>query len=197
MENFVLPIPAALFAFILKYRYGALLLILTFEGALITIIGGALASPDFGVFTLWPLYGVVLLGDFLGDTFMYTVGRFAGKALLRRLGMWRKAKESYETTLNNYFKKSGVSTLVVGKISYGLGWITMLSAGSARMPFPKFLFYCTLVNIIKSTVLIALGYAYGRAYPYLTSYLGKAGALWSTGILILFFLYLFHFRKKN
>ncbi|MEI6479079.1 MAG: VTT domain-containing protein [bacterium] len=190
---------SSIFYLILKYRYLILFPILVIEGPIATLISGFLSTPDLHIFNIFFLYFFVIFADICGDNMYYWIGRLTGKKVLEKFKIWRKKEIDYELALKDYFDKKGGVTIVLGKISHGLGWPSMVAAGGAKMSYPRFNLYCTLTSIFKSAVLLLIGYYYGKAYMSMVEYIGGLGALISTFlifIIILFFFKKYSFLKK-
>ena len=69
---------------IILYRYVLIFPLAFFEGPMITIIAGFLLS--LGYFNFWLLYCIIILSDIAGDITLYAVGRYWGKAFIRKFG---------------------------------------------------------------------------------------------------------------
>lgn len=189
-----LPLPAYILALIIKYKYLILFPILVFEGPITTIILGALSTPEINLFSIFPLYLFVLASDICGDAMYYGIGKYAGKKLISKFKNWRRMPVNYEIELKDYFNKYGGRTIVLAKISHGLGWPVMVAMGSAEIPFKKFITYCSLTSIFKTAILISIGYFYFEDYSYIVYYLGSAASAFT---VILFLIVVFYLINKT
>ncbi len=185
---------------IIKYKYLVLFPILVVEGPIATLISGFLASPNIHIFNIYFLYFFVIFSDICGDNMYYWIGRLTGNKIIEKFKIWRKKETDYEYALKEYFNNNGRLTIILGKISHGFGWPSMVAAGAARMSYYKFNFYCFITSIFKSAVLLFIGYYYGKAYISMTKYLGEFGALTSTILIIGIVVFIFRkyaFFKKD
>lgn len=178
---------------ILKYKYIVLFPILVAEGPIITIFVGALATPEINAFALIPLFFFVVFSDLCGDTFYYLLGRFAGEKVLKKFS--EKKHIDYNKKISNYFDKYGGRTLVISKVSHGLGWPVMVFAGSIRMNYLRFMTACTLTSFIKSTVLIGIGYVYSDNYKTLIEIFGSVSSVITVTALSVLLLYISIYYK--
>ena len=178
-------------ALLIQYKYAILFPALIVEGPIITVLAAFLASPGGGsILHIVPVFWIVVAADIIGDAFYYSLGRWGRR--------WRKMVGISEEKLNKverYFENHGPKTLAVAKISHGLGWITMVGAGSARMPFGKFMAVSSLISIPKSLLLLALGYYYGKSYEALGQYMNSTALMITSVLLFAFIVYIFKLRK--
>ena len=148
------------------------------EGPIATVIAAYLAS--LGYFNILAVYLVVVLSDLVGDTICYLLGRFGHDAILTRWGSRVGVNEKRMATLEEHFRLRGGRTLLIGKLTHSAGFVILLAAGAARMPFSRFIWYNFLGTIPKSLFFLTIGYTLGYAYNTIDSYIFSA----SIGILI-------------
>ena len=147
MPTFFSYIPAYILSAIMHYKYFILFPILVIEGPIATIVSGALASPIFNEFNIISLYFFVVFSDIFGDTLYYSIGRYAGDRIIEKFKKWRGIKGNQEMRIKDFFKQYGGISIALGKITHGIGWPIMMAAGNARIPYRKFITYCSLVSI--------------------------------------------------
>ncbi|MDD5318739.1 MAG: VTT domain-containing protein [Candidatus Pacebacteria bacterium] len=182
---------------LLEYKYFILFPILVIEGPIATVLSGILASPDFGVFNLYFLYPFVIFSDLVGDTLYYCIGRYAGERAIKKFTAWRGVKTDYEQNLKNYFKKYGGVSLIISKVSHGLGWPMMVAAGSAEYSYRKFLGYIIPTSILKSAVLIGIGYFYEEDASRIVAYVGTTATVITAVVIVLAVIIYFIQKKKS
>lgn len=179
-----------------QYKYIILFPGILFEGPILTMVGGFLASPVGGkVMNVGSVYVVAVLADLTGDVLYYSIGRFGGSRFVEKYRIFLGLTQERLDKLRHYFEKHGTKTIVLGKISHGLGWPAMVAAGSANMPFGKFMFFNTVVSLLKTVVLVALGYYYGKSMETLFKYVGWAGV--AVTIFVLGIAVYFLYAKKK
>jgi membrane protein DedA with SNARE-associated domain len=181
-----------------QYKYWILLPFMIFEGPIATVVGGFLAS--IGVLDFFLVYLLSVLGDMIGDSVWFFVGRSSrGKFLSRILRFLGIGHERFEK-LEAHFKKNAMKTLFLGKLIYGFETVSLVAAGAAKMPFLKFTFYTMLPTIPKSLLFVLVGYYFGSAYDQISKYLDNVGLAVAivVGIaVVLFFVYRYFFRKAS
>lgn len=184
-----------IFALLIKYKYLVLFPVLVVEGPIATILVGALATPEVNLFSIVPLFFFVIFADVAGDTFYYLIGKFAGTRVLDWIG--KKKNINYHKKFTNYFEKYGGRTLMIGKVSHGLGWPVMVFAGSAEMSYLRFITFCLATSIIKSFILLGIGYLYSDNYQEMISFFGSASVLISLTAFVICSIYLIGYLKRN
>ncbi|WP_236840190.1 DedA family protein [Brenneria goodwinii] len=133
------------------------------EGPIVTVIAAYMARLDY--FSLSAVCVIVILGDLVGDTGFYALGRWVinpegqPPKWLARLGLSRARLEKMVSSFDN----RGGRILVFGKMTHSAGAVVLAAAGMARMNFGSFLFYNTLATIPKSLFFIAVGWTFGHA----------------------------------
>jgi membrane protein DedA with SNARE-associated domain len=149
-----------IFGLLYVYSYLILFPLVVVEGPVVTIIAGFLVSLGFMDF--WPTYLTVIIGDLAGDLLYYAAGRYwlgkTYKAVLKFLNVDIKMVHRLEKAI----KKRPGPFLFFGKLSHAIGGVILFAAGSAGISLKEFItsnFYATL---IKSLVLLAVGYYFGN-----------------------------------
>ncbi len=179
------------------YQYYLLFPALIVEGPTFTILASFLASPGGGhVMDVWTVFFVVVIADITGDTLYYLIGRFGKGFLIKRYPKRFSIAPDRLKHIEEYYKSHGAKTLIAGKLTHSFGWPAMVGAGSAHMPYPRFLAVNALVSIGKSIILVSLGYFYGQHYEDLIQYVGKTGLIVSTVVIILI-IYFLVIRKRE
>ena len=145
--------------FFITYKYLAIFPIAVVEGPIITIISGFLVSR--GRLELFPVLFVVFLGDVVSDLAYYFLGR-GSRHMTKLLKFFHISDEKIQR-LEKQFESSPWKTMIVAKMSYGLGSIFMIASGASRMSLKKFIEYIASLNFVRSSVLLSIGYYFGRA----------------------------------
>jgi membrane protein DedA with SNARE-associated domain len=183
-----------------SYKYFLLFPGLVVEGPVLTFVAAFLASPGGGsLLNIYIVFILVLLADIVGDIMYYSIGRWGGKPLVERFGYKCGLTESKIQATKKYYYVHGKKTLAIAKISHGLGWPTMMTAGIINVPFLPFLCFTSMVSVIKSILLVAIGYVYGESYVLLKHYISLTGFIVTTVvavILIVIIISLFN-KKRN
>lgn len=175
--------------FFIKYKYQAILPVAIAEGPIITIISGFLVSR--GRLSLVPVLLIVYFGDIISDSIFFFLGHASRRVVdyLKFLHITEKRLERME----NQFQTAPWKTMILGKVSYGLGTVFMIASGASHMPWRNFLKYIFSLNFIRSSILLAIGFYFGRAALHLGP---TALKYYAIIILILIPTVYFLFRKR-
>ncbi|MCU0526581.1 MAG: DedA family protein [Elainella sp. Prado103] len=132
-------------------------------GETITLAGGFLAGS--GELDYWWVLGSALVGAVIGDNFGYWIGYFGGWSLLTRVGRLFRLKEEQLIEVRDRFAENAAKAVILGRFIALLRIFAGPLAGTARMPYWKFLL-CNLIGAgIWASVTISLAYFAGRLVP--------------------------------
>ena len=164
--------------------YGLVLLVplSILEGPIITVI--ASYGARLGYLNIYAVFSVCVLGDLIGDSALYWIGRSGDRwvpaKLRRRLWMGR----AQTVKLVQHFRDQGGRTLILGKITHSAGFLVLLAAGAAEMPFGRFVLFNTMATLPKTAFFSVIGYTIGHAYASIDGYIGKVSAIILVAIII-------------
>lgn len=168
-----------------------------FQGPLLALIFGVLLS--LGYLHIIPVYVSLMLGDLIGDTIWYHVGRKYGHSFVARWGTYFSLTEDRLAKVFHLFKRFNNTVLFVSKITNGFGFaiVTLMAAGMIRVPFGKYLFINLAGQFIWTGALIVIGYTFSNAYIYFDNWDGRVSL--TIGLVCLAFLiyrYVSYLRAK-
>ncbi len=172
----------------LLQHYGYLILfpVVVVEGPIITVIAGFFIS--LGIFHGAIAYAVIVVGDLTGDALHYAVGRWWDRvSWLARIGRALGYKKEHAEAIERHFTKHLGKTLILGKISHGVGGGVLVAAGIARVDFWKYMWYNFIATVPKSLLLLLIGYYFGSSYVAIDRYFGYL-ALGIALLLIIIYL---------
>ena len=158
------------------------------EGPIVSVVAGWLAR--LGLLPLGWAYGVLVLGDLIGDALHYAVGRSGARILPARLRQRFGLDDPTTGQLARYFGENGGRTLVWAKLTHSLGFAALIAAGAARMPLPAFLWYNLVATLPKSLAFLMLGYGLGHASVLINSWIWRVSLLLlliSAGVAVWFY----------
>jgi len=183
----------AIIHFFIQYKYQAIFPIAVAEGPIITIVSGFLVSR--GHLDLWPALMIVFFADIISDSVFYFIGK-GGRYMIKYLKFLHISEERIRR-IENQFAYAPWKTMMLAKVSYGLGAVFMIASGASQMSFKDFLKYILGLNFVRSSILLAIGYYFGRAALHLGP---TALRYYTIAVIILiptvYFIYK-KFRKNN
>ena len=156
-------------AWIIHYKYLVIFPFAVFEGPVITIITGFLAS--IGQLNFWVAFGVVGFADLVGDTIYYCLGRFGRERFLARFGKFFGLNPARVQQIEGHFQNHPWKIFGFGKIAHGTGSIILAAAGLSRVPYWEFLGYNIPTTLVNTFALVVLGFYFGQAYNSIDQYL--------------------------
>lgn len=180
---------------LLNYRYLILFPLTVIEGPITTVTAGILSS--LGFLNAFIVYAVVVLGDLVGDTLYYSIGRW-GRKPLSRWGRFIGFNKERLEKIDEHFREHGGKTLIAAKLSHAVGAIALISAGISHLPYRRFIFFNFWATLPKSLVLVLIGYYFGNTFLRLQRYFDYAwlGTLVIAIVLLLIYLVLRKAGKK-
>ena len=177
----------SIIALLITYKYAIIFPIAVIEGPTVSIIAGSLAQA--GYMNVFYVYALIVFGDMVGDTIYYCIGRFGGLYFIRRWNHILKIDTTKVVKLEKTFNTHGVKLLIAGK-AQGLGSIILMTAGLTKYPFGPYMWYNTLATLVKSSVLLYIGYTFGRQYASANDIVFKTGIALSLVFLVGIYFYI-------
>jgi membrane protein DedA with SNARE-associated domain len=183
---------------VLLSTYGYLLIfpIALVEGPIITIISGWLSA--LGILNFFVAYLVLITANVLGDLVYYLVGYWGGPVLIKKWGHWLHLDLEQTAKLKNHFDNHGGKILITTKIvPHFAASAALVGAGLAKYRLRLFLRYCFFIEIIKTAILMSIGYFVGDAYQKIVVYFDYVGAIISIIVAVAIVVGFYYWRKKQ
>lgn len=182
------------YTLLLSYKYIILFPLAVIEGPIITVIAGFMSSLN--LMNWLDVYVIVILGDVIGDTSIYTFGRLGGEVFKKygfRIGITQERLE----TAKEYFTINHNKALIASKLVHGIGVSGLVAAGILKIPYMRFIRTCLVVSLIQSAIFLLVGIFFGHAYKQIGQYFDSYAATISLTVLVVIFLVFFLKIKKN
>jgi membrane protein DedA with SNARE-associated domain len=157
--------------------YGLVLLVplSILEGPIVTVIASYAAR--LGYLNIYAVFVVCVLGDLIGDGALYWIGWTGGHWVPPEARKWLGMDQARTDKLVRHFRHQGGRTLILGKITHSAGFLVLLAAGAARMPFGRFLLFNTVGTLPKTAFFCVIGYTIGHAYASIDGNIAKVSAI--------------------
>lgn len=141
-------------------------------GETAAILAGVAASLGHAPLAL--VMVVVVLAAIVGDSVGYEVGRHFGSRIIasRRLDTHRDRLDRAESLL----VRRGGSAVFLGRWTAFFRAVMPALAGSARMPYPKFLAFNAAGGLAWGVAVVMIGYLAGRSYTKVEHLFGWGAA---------------------
>ena len=147
-------------------------------GETAAILGGVAAS--LGHVPLAAVITVVILAAIIGDSVGFEVGRHFGPRILRLRILDKRRKRV--TDAQDFLARRGGAAVFLGRWVAFFRAVMPALAGTARMPYPKFLAFNAAGGIVWGTAVVVVGYFAGHSYAKVEATLGRGAALVILGI---------------
>jgi membrane-associated protein len=153
------------------------------EGPWLSLILGVFIR--LGDFSFFPAYMCLMLGDLIGDAGWYYVGRRYGDHFVARYGKYFNVTSGGVERMTSLFHRYKHPVLFVSKISNGLGFgfVTLMTAGMARIAFDRFIVVNLLGQFIWTGLLLSIGYFFSHLYITVNSLLGRVSLVAAAVVL--------------
>ena len=174
------------------YKYFAIFPVAVLEGPIISVISGFLVSRN--ILSFYGAFLVVFLGDAISDTVFYYIGKHA--RTYTRILKFLHITDERLAKVEAQYRDSPWKTMIIAKVSYGLGTVFMVASGVSDMPIGSFLWFMGVLNAARSLLLVAIGYYFGR----IALELGTKYFSYYTGAVIIIVVGYFiirHFKNKK
>lgn len=180
----------SLISLISQYSYHLVFIAMLAEGPVVTMAASFAAGS--GIFNIYIIFVLSILGDVLADFVYYAIGYMGRKQIIDRyghfFGLTSKRIEKLENLIHDHYLK----TLVAIKLTPFISAPGLVLTGASKIPFRKFLIVVLAITLPKSLLFTTLGYTFGKANYIAVKYfkLGQYGLIIGF-ILILFISYLY------
>lgn len=153
---------------LLNYKYLILFPLAILEGPIIVVVAGFLVT--LGYMDIFIVYAVALIGDFVGDTTLYGLGRW-GKMFVHKYGHYIGASKDRLEQAKIFFAEKHTKAITMSKLFHGVGSAGLVAAGVLAVPYRRYIKTAMLVTIVQSAVFLFLGIVFGHAYVRIAKYL--------------------------
>lgn len=141
-------------------------------GETMVLFGGVLAGA--GTIELVPLIMIVWACAVLGDLTSYAIGRRYGRDFLLRHGARVRIGEPQVQFVERFFERHGDLTVLIGRWVGVVRPLVPFLAGSARLPFMRFMAVDVVAAFLWAAGLCILGSVFWRNFDQLTQFVGQA-----------------------
>ncbi len=147
-------------------------------GETAVLVAGFLASPvGGGRFWLPWVMLVTLCGAVIGDNVGFWLGRRFARPRLQRGARFLFLTPRTLQLAETYFARWGAWTIFVARFITGLRVVGALAAGTAGMPWGRFLIANAGGALLWSVSISLLGYFFGHSLHLLHAWLGRTGLI--------------------
>jgi membrane-associated protein len=161
-------------------------------GETLAVLGGVAAK--LGHVPVWAVALVVVVAAIVGDSVGYEVGRSVGPRILKTRFL-RERGERVESA-QNFLARRGGSAVFLGRWVAFFRAVMPALAGTARMPYGRFLAYNVAGGLTWGVAVVALGYAAGASYATIEKKVGTGSAI-AVAAVVAVALVVWHLRRRK
>jgi membrane protein DedA with SNARE-associated domain len=149
-------------------------------GETAAVLGGVAASR--GHVPLVAVLVVVVAAAVIGDTVGYEVGRHLGTRILRWHAL-EKRRERIDRA-RDFLARRGGAAVFLGRWTAFFRAVMPALAGTARMPYRRFLAFNAAGGVLWSIAVVLVGYFAGESYARIEKLVGRGAAIVIAAIVV-------------
>jgi membrane protein DedA with SNARE-associated domain len=150
-------------------------------GETVALLAGVAAK--LGHVSLTGVLVVVIAAAIVGDSVGYEIGRVIGPRVVQ-LPILRKRRQRLDDA-QGFLARRGGSAVFLGRWVAFFRAVMPALAGTARMPYLKFLSWNALGGVVWGATTVLLGYAAGASYTQVEKSFGRDVAYAVVGLVVL------------
>jgi membrane-associated protein len=180
----ILAVPGALvyvLVGLIVFAEDALFVGFVIPGETAAVLGGVDASR--GHVDLWLMILLVVVAAIVGDTVGYAIGWRVGPRILQARILRRYRRRLGEA--QEFLARRGGSAVFLGRFVAFFRAVMPALAGSARMPYGRFIAFNAAGGVIWGTGFVLLGFLAGNSYAAVEKAIGRGVALAVLGLVLL------------
>lgn len=184
--------PNGILSLIELHGYLFIFLIMILEGAIITYAAGFAAS--LGIFNIYIVLLLSILGNILADSIYYFIGRYMNKTLIEKK-LINLISQERRDKISEFLKNHAGKTIFALKLTPGVAIPGLIVVGASKVDFLKFLFYSSSISVVYSLTFTLIGFYSGKAFGFLYPFV-KYGEMF-IGLFILFIVLIIFFLNRE
>lgn len=172
--------------------YGVIIILSFIEGPILAFLCGILFRV--GAIAFLPAYIALMIGDLIGDTLWYWIGRRYGLRFVQRYGHYFHIDEQHIGTVEQIFRRHSNWILILSKVTMGLGFalVTLITAGMSKIPFGRYIVLNVIGQFFWTALLMALGFFFSNLFVTFDNLFARIAI---AGAAIIFVVLLYRYAK--
>lgn len=188
--------------FVEHWGYGGLFVVMTLAN-IGAPVGSEIVLPGAGILVgkhllsnIWICLAVAVLAELCGQSIGYAIGRFGGRAVVRRYGKYIRFHDAELDKVHGFFGRYGNLAIFLCRFIPVIRGIVGIAAGIAEMDLLPFYLYTFLGSTIFCGAFIFAGYKLGANSSAFTHSFGRI-ALVAVAVIIVAAVAYALFRRKQ
>lgn len=178
--------PLIIVSLIERLRYLGIFMGAFIEGPAVGLFVGFLART--GALNLFWAYLAHVVGDLSADFFYYFIGYQGQKGFFKKFNISKRNLIRAER-MKKFFHQHPRKIIILGKLTHIVGLPVLIGAGIAHYPWLKFLLFDFIATLIKSAILIFIGFYLTSLWMKINHVISYIGLI-STFSIVIVFIYL-------
>lgn len=137
---------------------------------------------------------MIVVADIVGDCMYYALGYYGRQKFIEQWGHFFGITMERVEKLEKHFAKHSGKTLIIGKLTQGIGEVVLFTAGVAKVPFWRFVWYNFISTLPKSLILLLIGYYLGESHAKISTYIDYT-AIGTVALTVIFIVVYFVMRN--
>lgn len=179
-------------ALVSGYGYFVILIVMIFEGPIITTAAAFAAST--GLLNIYIIYLISVLGDTIADILYYNIGFWTRTNLIEKYGKRFGLTGNMIDRVQHLLHKNAWKTLIAIKLAPGLAPAGLIAVGASNMSIKRYFKIVTAITLPKCLFFVVLGYYAGRANDAILKYFGLG--VYGFPLVFIFILAIIYFYQK-
>jgi membrane protein DedA with SNARE-associated domain len=169
------------FVALLVFVEDALFVGFVVPGETAAVLGGVVASR--GHVSLPAITATVVAAAIVGDTVGYEVGRFAGPRILDSRLLAKRRRRLGQA--QDFLRRRGGAAVFLGRFVAFFRAVMPALAGTARMPYPRFLAFNAAGGLVWGVGFTVIGYLAGNSYKTVEKTVGRGAAIAVAAVVLI------------
>ncbi len=175
--------------------YSFILILFIIEGPILNYVAAFAAS--LGAFNVFIIFGLAVLGNFIGDMIYYYIGKVSHATIVKKyVKKSLNSKKALKT--KKFLETHPGKAMALIKLAPFIPTAGLIFVGMTKMPLKKFLFYSLLINILSCAFITILGFYSGLLFGVIFKYIKFSAYLIALGVVVVLLSWLAtrYFIKK-
>jgi membrane protein DedA with SNARE-associated domain len=157
------------------------------------VIMAASFAASMGYLNLGVIFILGILGDYVGDFALYSIGYFGKSTVIKKCGRKHGLLEARMDKLISLLEKHPGKIILAIKLSPIIPIPGLIMVGSSHISPQKFAYIITLIILPRTFLFVVLGYFFGNSYYAISSYVDSSSI---AVIIILAVAFLFYYLYR-
>ncbi len=187
--------------FITSTKYVGIFVLMACESMILPVPSEAVMPfAGFAVFSkTLTFFGIIVastLGSITGSLISYWIGRYGGRAFVKRWGKYLLLDEHDLDVTERFFNRNGEKTIFISRFIPVIRHLISIPAGVGRMRLGKFILYTTVGAALWNAFLGYLGFVLGSHWERIKQF-GEVIDIIIVVLLLAFLAYLIIRAKRR